>query len=411
MASNHYYPTKNQVFDVLSNNIRLLTNIQYLNYHTMTEEINKLKKEKIILETQLKEEKENKRKRDDETDSDLEEKPKKPKKKRKVNKYHLIKYNTTEGSYDDDTINQLFYSLKNIKDIIALEKRYVNIRHNLKLQCLHNLIPALKRLDMMVGLDQVKEDLFKVIIYYVQNQHVDEYLHTVIEGPPGVGKTEFAKIYADIFVRLGILKKETFIQIKRDDLVAKYLGQTAPKTKQLLENAMGGVIFLDEAYSLGDSEKRDSFSKEAIDMINQYLSERKDEFMFIIAGYEDDLERCFFGFNKGLKRRFSHFFKIEKYNDKELKDIFKSKIEHMGYILKVEDIALNNFFKENYERFENYAGDIEKLINYIKYEQSMRCFRNNIDNDNVDILFEDIIGCMSKFKKIRDDKPPLGMYI
>ena len=73
---------------------------------------------------------------------------------------------------------------------------------------------------------------------------------------------------------------------------------------------MGGVVFLDEAYSLGNEEKRDSFSKEAIDMINQYLSEKKNEFMMIVAGYDDELDKCFFSYNPGLKRRFSSYYKI-----------------------------------------------------------------------------------------------------
>jgi SpoVK/Ycf46/Vps4 family AAA+-type ATPase len=229
-------------------------------------------------------------------------------------------------------------------------------------------------------------------------------------GPPGVGKTKIARIYSDIFVRLGILKTDKFIEIKKDDLVAKYLGQTSYRTKELLESAMGGVIFLDEAYSLGNSEQRDSFAKEAIDMINQYLSERKKDFMFVIAGYEDDLDKCFFSFNRGLKRRFSHWIDVSKYTKEELVKIFEAKIIELGYKLdeKLDNKELNKFFELNYSKFENYAGDIEKFINYLKYEQSFRSFREN--SQNKIIIKNDLIDAISKFKSIKKYELPLGLY-
>lgn len=388
------------IINTLTTNVCLLTNIQYNNYYTMYQEIVKLKQENDTLKAKVSE----KRKLD--SDEENEQKTKKPKTE---NKYKLINYKTNKHSYDDDTIKQIFSNIKSIHDIISLKTKWVNIKHNIKLQCLHNLIPALEKLDKMIGLTNIKDEIFKIIIYYIQNDHIDEYLHTVIEGPPGVGKTEFARIYADIFVRLGILKNDTFIQIKRDDLIAKYLGQTSHRTKDLLNSGMGGVIFLDEAYSIGDYEKRDSFSKEAIDMINQYLSEKKGEFMFIIAGYEDDLERCFFNFNKGLKRRFSHRFKIEKYTENELIDIFKLKAASLNYIIDIKDEVLYNFFKKNYSKFEYYGGDIERLINYIKYEQSIRCFKQNLD-DNYDIVIADLENSIKNFDKKEKDSPPFGMY-
>jgi len=292
-----------------------------------------------------------------------------------------------------------------------LKDLWNNIKHNTKLQKLHNIIPAVEKLDLMIGLDNIKKDIFKVIIYYIQNDHTDEYLHTVICGPPGVGKTELAKIYSDIFVRLGILKSSSFTEIKKNDLVAKYLGQTSHRTKELLERSMGGVVFLDEAYSLGNEEKRDSFAKEAIDMINQYLSERKKDFMFIIAGYEDDLENCFFSFNKGLKRRFAHNFKVEKYSSDELAMIFKNKILQTKYTLDdntLSNIKLKAFFKTYFYKFENSAGDVEKFINYIKYDQSIRIFKQNINNNS--ILMDDLNSALTNFKE-KTSNIPYGLYV
>lgn len=397
-----------KIIKLLSNNIVKLTKIQENNNYLMLDEINKLKRDNDLLNTKLKDEQTKVIK------ANIENEIENMNKKQKLeNKYKIKTYELTSQSFSDDKINKILYELNSIEDIIKLDNLWLNIRHNNKLQKLSNIISPLIKLNDMIGLKKIKDELFKVIIYYIQNENIQEYLHTVIYGPPGVGKTEFAKIYGEIFIRLGILNTDNFIEIKKDDLVAKYLGQTSHQTKALLEKGMGGVIFLDEAYSLGNEEKRDLFAKEAIDMINQYLSERKNDFMFIIAGYEEDLEDCFFSFNKGLKRRFSHYFNIDKYNDNELMCIFKLKIKKFNYELEVEENQLFNFFKNNYTMFKNYAGDIEKLVNYTKYEQSLRCFKENKTNSI--IIMNDIVMGFNKFSepnktKLKHSNSPFGMY-
>lgn len=336
-----------------------------------------------------------------------------PKKIQRTSRYEFYKYRKNKDSYDNNQINRTLYNIKSIKDVINLESKWRSIRHNNVLQRLYNIIPPLKKLNDMIGLDSVKKNIFKKIIYYVRNPTNEDYLHTIISGPPGVGKTELSKIYADIFVKLGILKNDKFIEVKRDDLVGKYLGQTAPKTRELLDNAMGGVVFIDEAYSLGNEEKRDSFSKEAIDMINQYLSEKKNEFMMIVAGYDEELDKCFFAYNPGLKRRFSSYYKIETYSPKELVAIFKIKIKNTKYNLKINEDKLDIFFKDKYDEFKYFGGDIEKIISEIKYTQSFRTFNENIDSD--DIIYKDLDDAYSSFKANRKEKekdlPPPGLYI
>ena len=325
-------------------------------------------------------------------------------------RFESVNFYPNLSSWSHDKVNEVMRSIKSIDDIIKLKPNWFELRHNLTLQRLHYLITPLNKLNSMVGLEKIKSDIFKKIIYWIRNSFSNEYLHTIISGPPGVGKTEFAKIYADIFVRLGILKTDKFIEIKRDDLVGEYLGQTAPKTRQLLESAMGGVLFLDEAYSLGNKEKRDSFSKEAIDMINQYLSERKGEFMFIIAGYEDDMNSCLFGYNKGMRRRFHSHYKITGYEPNELKEIFNRKVNQTTFNLNVTDEELNKFFIDNKSQFLYFGGDIEKFINEIKQCQSLRAFNANLQDKT--IILEDMKLAITNLEEKDDETPPpINMYL
>ena len=401
--------------DLIIQNLALLTTYPIGAYQQVWQDNQNLQKEL----TNLEENNKNLRKRNFEYKDKIDDlqdkiiKDQEPAKKKMKNNYEVNNYKKMRFSYDNDKIIEMLKSIKSISNIINLKDKWKEIRHNHILQRLYNLIPAIEKLNDMIGLETVKKNIFKKIIYYVRNPNNDEYLHTIISGPPGVGKTELSKIYADIFVRLGILKNCTFISVKRDDLVGKYLGQTAPKTRELLDKALGGVIFLDEAYSLGNEEKKDSFSKEAIDMINQYLSEKKNEFMMIIAGYDTELDKCFFSYNPGLKRRFSSYYNIEEYSYNELIDIFKIKISKSKYNNEISEEELTKFFKENHKEFKFFGGDIEKLINEMKYSQSFRTFYDNKDSQT--IIYEDLKDAFINFKSQKKKKinkdPPYGMYL
>ena len=203
----------------------------------------------------------------------------------------------------------------------------------------------------------------------------NDYLHTVIYGPPGTGKTEVAKIMGKIYSKLGILKKGFFKKATRSDFVAGYLGQTAMKTKELIEECLGGVLFIDEAYALGNSEGRDSFAKEAIDTLCENLSNHKNDIMVIIAGYEKELNDCFFSFNQGLESRFPWRFKTEDYKADELKLIFKKQVLDSEWKIDDEDLK-DEWFNSKMSYFKHYGRDMETLFSKVKIAHGRRIFCN-----------------------------------
>jgi SpoVK/Ycf46/Vps4 family AAA+-type ATPase len=197
-------------------------------------------------------------------------------------------------------------------------------------------------------------------------------LHTVIEGSSGTGKTILGKIISKIYLRLGFLENDKFIIAKRSDLIGEYLGQTAMKTQRKIDEAKGGVLFIDEAYSLGNKYDRDSYSKECIDTLVSNLEERRN-FVCIIAGYRDDLQSCFFSKNQGLERRFPWTFTIEKYTPEELFLIFKKQVYECKWDIE-DNCITNDFFKDKMKYFDKMGGDTEILLSKCKITHSRRVF-------------------------------------
>jgi SpoVK/Ycf46/Vps4 family AAA+-type ATPase len=206
------------------------------------------------------------------------------------------------------------------------------------------------------------------------NTPTGDFMHTVLYGPPGTGKTEVAKILGNIFCHLGILKANTFKKVTRSDLIAGYLGQTAIKTREVIDSAIGGVLFIDEAYALGNTEKRDSFSKECIDTLCEALSDHKHELMVIIAGYEKELTDCFFSYNEGLSSRFTWRYKIDNYSAVDLRKIFEKIVRDNRWTFKEVDSVKDAWFKQHYDYFKYFGRDIEVFFTKTKIAHSRRVF-------------------------------------
>jgi chromosomal replication initiation ATPase DnaA len=268
------------------------------------------------------------------------------------------------------------------------------------------------------------QDLHKCSNYNNNNKDSDsdcDYMHTVLYGPPGTGKTEIAKIMGKIFSKLGLLKTGIFKKVTRNDLVAGYLGQTAIKTKDVIKECIGGVLFIDEAYSLGNSEKKDSFSKECIDTLCESLSDHKHELMVIIAGYEKELNECFFIYNPGLDSRFTWRYKLDKYSEQELFCILEKKIKENGWTLDPNSTMDKSWFQSKMDYFPSSGRDIESLFTKIKISHSRRIFgKSDIKKKVVSLLdlekgfelFKSISENSSKMKEKEDFQKILtSMYI
>jgi AAA+ superfamily predicted ATPase len=288
--------------------------------------------------------------------------------------------------YIDTTWKSNNISLKypnDIQDLIRLSESIEydeNIDYPIDVQLLHKITPSLKKLDSMVGIEKVKENIVYQIIYYLQNlENNNDYLHTVIYGPPGTGKTVLAKCIGQIFKELNILSNGTFKKVTRADLIAGYIGQTAIKTKKVIEEALGGVLFIDEVYSLGHADKVESFSRECIDTLCEMLSNCKNNLMVIVAGYEEEIQNCFFSLNPGLKSRFQWNYTLNKYDTKELFKIFEYKVNHNKW--KIDEdytLKIQSLFQQNHELFEFQGRDMENLFSKVKLCHSRRIFGTSV---------------------------------
>ena len=271
--------------------------------------------------------------------------------------------------------------IQSLDDLLKLISDYplsIDKEYNINMAAIHKIEEPLNELNKMIGMCNLKNSIVDQILYFVQNLHKDklnkngDFMHTVIYGPPGTGKTEVAKIMGKIFSKLGILSKNKFKKVTRADLIAGYLGQTALKTQDVVKECIGGVLFIDEAYALGNPEKRDSFAKECIDTLCEALSDNKENLMVIIAGYEKELKKCFFAYNQGLDSRFTWRFKTDDYKEAELNLILQKKVEDANW--KIKEKLADKWFKNKMGYFKYYGRDMETLFAKTKIAHSRRVF-------------------------------------
>lgn len=341
-------------------------------------------------------------------------------------------------------------------DSLIEKLEYIKIFNTNIASCIFNIdmfISSLKDLNNMIGIESVKKSIIIQVKYIIFQKffmlsdnnisYEHNMLHTVIYGPPGVGKSQIGIILCKIWMSLGIIKinyiksyvdpniivsnihnklisiinndtninsvklelnyiidyiqkskenqdlndtipdlnPENYIKIvNRDDFISGYLGQTSHKTKKLLNECRGKILFIDESYSLINGEK-DSYGQEAITVLNEFMSKYPGEIIIIFAGYKNKLDETLFNYQPGLRRRFKWNFDIDSYTPNELASIFKNQILSNGWSIEFS-INIVQFFIENISYFPSFGGDTLKLCYDCKLCHSEYIFNNNFQLPN-----------------------------
>lgn len=215
-----------------------------------------------------------------------------------------------------------------------------------------DLESCLEELEALVGLDGVKNEVITCInLIRINNMRKEKGLpelqtsnHMVFTGHPGTGKTTVARIMAKIYKNLGVVSKGQLVETDRSGLVAGYMGQTALKTAQVIKKAKGGVLFIDEAYSLSSEEGSNDYGREAIDTLVKGMEDYRDDLVVIVAGYVDEM-RKFINMNPGLRSRFNKYINFSNYSAEEMLEIFRRQCEKAKFVLsaEAEEAALRYF--------------------------------------------------------------------
>ena len=238
----------------------------------------------------------------------------------------------------------------------------------------------LAELDGYIGLQTVKEEVHNLInmasVYQLRRQHdlptTDMSLHLVFTGNPGTGKTMMARMMARIYRSLDILSRGQLVEVDRSGLVAGYVGQTAIKTNEVIQKALGGVLFIDEAYALANQDAP-NFGQEAIDTILKAMEDHRDDLVVIVAGYTDLMDR-FIHSNPGLESRFNRFLLFDDYTTDEMVEIFRMQCKKGCYQLteEAQPLIRDYIAEESADDSFGNARGVRNLFEHVLVAQNNR---------------------------------------
>ena len=264
----------------------------------------------------------------------------------------------------------------------------------------------LAELDSYVGMDAIKTEVRSLInmvqVYKLRRENdlptTDMSLHMVFSGNPGTGKTTVARIMARIYHSLDILSKGQLVEVDRSGLVAGYVGQTALKTQKVIEKAMGGVLFIDEAYALNGKSEND-FGQEAIDTILKAMEDHRDDLVVIVAGYTELMDR-FIHSNPGLESRFNRFLMFEDYTPEQMVAIFKMQCKKGCYVLAegTEELVRDFISEESADDSFGNARGVRNIFEHILVAQNNRLAKMEqvTREDLMQILPDDVLRARGK---------------
>lgn len=323
--------------------------------------------------------------------------------------YELGRYYLFNKNDKKDIVKDHFIQYIKLLDIKQEEKTIVV--EEPKEEGSESLEDLQKQLDSMIGLAGVKEQVHSII----NELKIDELKrsrgfkvsntskHLVFKGNPGTGKTTIARLLSKIYRELGILEKGQLVEVDRSEIVAGYVGQTALKTKEKIDEAMGGILFIDEAYTLAKGEN--DFGQEAIDTLLKAMEDHRDEFIVIVAGYDEPME-SFLQSNPGLKSRFNEYIHFDDYSEEELFLIFGLLCEQNDFRMDLEaqetlKYYLNDLCNHKPDNFAN-GREMRNLFDKSKKSHSNRLASLNeiSDEDLITFKKDDVLNAIEEMKLV-----------
>ncbi len=237
-----------------------------------------------------------------------------------------------------------------------------------------SLEELMEELDRLIGLDKVKKNLGNLInVIRIRRIRMemglaqpDMSLHLVFSGNPGTGKTTVARLLAKIYKELGVVSKGQLIEVDRAGLVEGYVGQTAQKTQEVIDSAMGGILFIDEAYTLTNKKESGDFGQEAVDTLLKRMEDDRDSFVVIVAGYTGPMEE-FLQSNPGLKSRFNKFIEFSDYTEGELFEIFDSMCKSQDFHMTDDARGIvQEYFRKLEETKDEHFANAREVRNFFE---------------------------------------------